>query len=62
AAEAERRAPPEMTVFHDFDEGWLDADSVGRRRLDDAGVDTLILVVGAPFDGGVLNALAATTG
>ena len=39
-----------MTVFAGLDERWLDAGSRGRQRLEQIGVDRLILLVGPPFD------------
>jgi len=39
-----------VTVFSNFDEAWLPADSSTRAHLADLGVDRLILAVGAPLD------------
>jgi alkanesulfonate monooxygenase SsuD/methylene tetrahydromethanopterin reductase-like flavin-dependent oxidoreductase (luciferase family) len=39
-----------VTVFADFDEAWLSAESPTRSHLATLGVDRLILAVGAPFD------------
>ena len=39
-----------VTVFAGFDERWLDPASRGRQRLDQIGVERLILLVGPPFD------------
>jgi len=39
-----------VTVFADFDEGWLSPDDPGRRQLDELGADRLILAMTAPPD------------
>ena len=39
-----------VTVFNDFDEGWLPIESPLRPPLVDLGVDRLVLALGAPLD------------
>src|SRR5205823_14930759 len=39
-----------MTVFAGLDERWLGAESRGRQRLEQLGVERLILLAGPPFD------------
>ena len=39
-----------VTVFAGLDERWLGADSRGRQRLEQLGVERLILLAGPPFD------------
>ena len=39
-----------VTVFSEFDERWLDADSPERAELASLGADRLILYLGPPFD------------
>ena len=39
-----------MTVFADFDEGWLSPVDPRRRHLDKLGADRLILAMTAPPD------------
>jgi alkanesulfonate monooxygenase SsuD/methylene tetrahydromethanopterin reductase-like flavin-dependent oxidoreductase (luciferase family) len=44
-----------VTVFAGLDERWLTADSRARQRLDQLGVERLILLVGPPFDLGEIR-------
>jgi len=39
-----------VTVFAGLDERWLDPGSRGRQRLEQLGVERLILLAGPPFD------------
>ena len=55
-AESGRASPFIVTVFAGLDPGWLRADSPARRRLAEAGVERLILLVAPPFDTGELRA------
>ena len=44
-----------MTVFAGLDERWLGTDSRGRQRLEQIGVERLILLIGPPFDVGEIR-------
>jgi hypothetical protein len=44
-----------MTVFAGLDERWLGPDSRGRQRLEQIGVERLILLIGPPFDVGEIR-------
>ena len=44
-----------MTVFAGLDERWLTPDSRGRQRLEQIGVERLILLIGPPFDAGEIR-------
>jgi alkanesulfonate monooxygenase SsuD/methylene tetrahydromethanopterin reductase-like flavin-dependent oxidoreductase (luciferase family) len=46
-----------MTVFAGLDERWLGADSRGRQRLEQIGVERLILLVGPPYDLGAIRSV-----
>jgi alkanesulfonate monooxygenase SsuD/methylene tetrahydromethanopterin reductase-like flavin-dependent oxidoreductase (luciferase family) len=39
-----------VTVFAGLDERWLDASSRGRQRLEQLGIQRLILLEGPPYD------------
>jgi alkanesulfonate monooxygenase SsuD/methylene tetrahydromethanopterin reductase-like flavin-dependent oxidoreductase (luciferase family) len=45
-----------ITVFSDFDEGWLPVESATRAQLASLGVDRLVLALRAPFDRGRIAA------
>lgn len=51
-----RSTPFEISVYAVADDCWFDPDSPERRRLDGLGIDTLIVVIPAPFDDGLLHA------
>jgi len=44
-----------VTVFAGLDERWLGTDSRARQRLEQLGVDRLILLIGPPFDVGAIR-------
>ena len=50
-----------VSTYAIFDPIWLDADSPRRRRLVEADVDSLILVLPAPHDHGIIREISAAT-
>lgn len=61
AAIEANRPELEISVFDQFMPDWLDPSSDARKRIAHAGVDTLMLVVTAPFDAAVLKDIAAAS-
>ena len=51
-----------LTAFAGLDEGWLRPDSRARQRLEQLGVERLILLVSPPFDAGELRAAGRLLG
>jgi alkanesulfonate monooxygenase SsuD/methylene tetrahydromethanopterin reductase-like flavin-dependent oxidoreductase (luciferase family) len=49
-----------VTTYTVFEPSWLDPMSAGRRRLDEIGADSLVLVIPAPFDHGLIREIAAS--
>jgi alkanesulfonate monooxygenase SsuD/methylene tetrahydromethanopterin reductase-like flavin-dependent oxidoreductase (luciferase family) len=56
-AASDRPASPfSVTVFAGLEDGWLRPDSPARKRLEQVGVERLILLVAPPFDAGEIRA------
>jgi alkanesulfonate monooxygenase SsuD/methylene tetrahydromethanopterin reductase-like flavin-dependent oxidoreductase (luciferase family) len=51
-----------VTVFAGLDLGLVQAGSPARARLDEVGVDRLILLVSPPYDRGVIETMAGDLG
>jgi alkanesulfonate monooxygenase SsuD/methylene tetrahydromethanopterin reductase-like flavin-dependent oxidoreductase (luciferase family) len=51
-----------VTVFGGLEEGWLRPDSRARQRLEQAGVERLILLVAPPFDAAEIGAAGRLLG
>jgi alkanesulfonate monooxygenase SsuD/methylene tetrahydromethanopterin reductase-like flavin-dependent oxidoreductase (luciferase family) len=51
-----------VTVFAGLEDGWLRPDSPARQRLEQAGVERLILLVAPPFDAGEIRAAGRLLG
>jgi alkanesulfonate monooxygenase SsuD/methylene tetrahydromethanopterin reductase-like flavin-dependent oxidoreductase (luciferase family) len=51
-----------VTVFAGLDPRWVRPGSSARARLDEVGVDRLILLVSAPYERGAIEAVASEIG
>jgi alkanesulfonate monooxygenase SsuD/methylene tetrahydromethanopterin reductase-like flavin-dependent oxidoreductase (luciferase family) len=56
---AEVDGPFEVSAFAAFEPAWLDVGSEQHRRLAEADIDVLILVVPAPHDHGLIKEIAS---